>query len=121
VKGHQHIVEMRLERHRPELVRITVDEEPPPAWEENPQAFERFPQVFISPGEQLHRLDLRWVVGLPVIVACSGPLMRMVEAHAAVMRAKPEFVISTLYDARSRAVTYLTDSRNRYTWQTQTG
>jgi hypothetical protein len=117
VIGHKHVIDMRLDRCKPQALFLQVDQEPPWWWHESPwpEEYDRHPSIFVPAGEPFARLDLRFMVGLTVhLTALSIP--RMVEALHACKRHAAR-VIATTYDPQQERVTYMTDTETNYVWQ----
>jgi hypothetical protein len=117
VIGHKHVIDMRLDRYKPEALFLHVDQQPPDWWRESPwpDEYDRFPAIFVGQDESFARLDLRFMVGLMVhLTALSIP--RMVEALHACKRHAAR-VIAVTYDPQQERVIYMTDTETGQVWQ----
>lgn len=71
MRGHQPLIAMRLDGLRPDLVSIHTDPNPWSDWRTWPE-WSDVPQIEVQPDDAVGRLDLRFVVGLVVMVAGSN-------------------------------------------------
>jgi hypothetical protein len=118
VKGHQHVIDMRMDKLKPRCVFVWVDSNPPPAWQENPQEFQPGPDIYVAPGEPIGALDFRCCVGLTVSVAARS-LPRMAEAVAAIKRAGAAHVMSAVMTDRDEVI-FMSNNEGA-AWAKQTG
>lgn len=92
MRGHEAIVAMRRRGMRPEHVTLT-DQVPLKPW----SGVEAFPEVGIERADNPDRIDLRFLVGLPVFVKVFGDEPRMRRLVAAAERAGAEFVTGCVF------------------------
>ena len=85
MRGHEALLTLRRNGQRPAHVTLQAHDGRPYAWWLTAELMP-FPTVQIEPGDTPELLDLRFVVGLPVIVDCDDAqrLERLADAvHAA--------------------------------------
>lgn len=70
MRGHEPLIAMRLRGRRPPLVRLELDPMPWRDWAEWTEWTDTA-MVEVSPSDVIGRLDLRFVVGMPVAVTGS--------------------------------------------------
>lgn len=70
MRGHLPLLAMRRRGLRPEFITLSAIE--PPAWDRWPN-LQPFPDVEIEATDSPALLDLRFVVGLPVVVSIDDP------------------------------------------------
>jgi hypothetical protein len=71
VRGHESLIALRRNGHRPALVHIHTDEPQPAVMRFIREAGQAGEVIEIDPSEAVHRLDLRCIVNCPVIVGGS--------------------------------------------------
>lgn len=67
MRGHEPLIAMRLRGRRPPLVRFELDQMPWRDWADWP-TWTDTAMVEVPPSDAIGRLDLRFVVGMPVAV-----------------------------------------------------
>jgi hypothetical protein len=85
MRGHEHIIEMRMNRQKPAVVFLDTmpDASPLKAWRDWPEHSPAIATVWIEPGDVPHRLDLRYLIGMVVVVSGTDPMrVRAVEFEA---------------------------------------
>jgi hypothetical protein len=68
MRGHEALLTLRRNGHRPAIVHIHTDEPQPAVMRFIREAGQGGELIEIDPGEPVHRLDLRCIVAVPVIV-----------------------------------------------------
>jgi hypothetical protein len=72
VRGHEALLALRRNGHRPALVHIHTDEPQPAVMRFIREAGQAGELIEVDPSEPLHRLDLRCIVACPVMVGGSN-------------------------------------------------
>ena len=71
MRGHEPLIALRKTRKRPTTVFLNADHDnsPFPRWRDWHESRPGLPSVQIDPSDVPHRLDLRFVVGMTVIIS----------------------------------------------------
>ena len=95
--GHEPIISMRMNRKKPAAVHVWVGK-PLHSSAKDWHLHNTGPEVDILPDENIDSLDLRWSVGLIVMVHGTDTTERMEKAYEAFKRAKAGWVVATIGD-----------------------
>jgi hypothetical protein len=70
MRGHEPIFAMRQQGHKPALVFLDMlkDNSPGQMWREWPEVQPAIPTVWVQDEDSIPRLDLRFLIGLPVVI-----------------------------------------------------
>lgn len=70
MRGHEPILDMRRRGQKPALVFLDTipDRSPSQLWREWPEVQPAIPTVWVQDDDAVHLLDLRFLVGLPVVI-----------------------------------------------------
>lgn len=92
MRGHEPLIAWRKRGVRPHLVRVETDPMPWRDWANWPE-WSAVPMVEVEQQDAIHRLDLRCMVGLPVLV-CGADRSRLLEMVSALRAAGASRVIA---------------------------
>jgi hypothetical protein len=119
MRGHSALIAMRLRRRIPAFVTLDTDAATGPAdcddWHlVNPM----YASVWIEPNDPIERLDLRFVVGLPVIVSGTDPERVERVGHAAQLAQAKRVIthVSRRLNANRFETLRHTDTLGAYAW-----
>lgn len=110
MRGHQPIIAMRRRRICPAIVFIDTDYDALRCWRDWPSVDASVAEVQIDPGDIPELLDLRWLVGLKVIVTGSDP-QRVAAMDKACREHQARRVIAAVVDpAKPVSAMHVTDT-----------
>lgn len=112
MRGHEGVIAMRQRGKKPALVYLDTmrDHSPMRAWQDWPDTSPAIPTVWVQPEDVPHRLDLRFLVGL-VVVVTGTDTMRVRALEMAAIEAGAERVIAAeITDDKTPQTVRVTDS-----------
>ena len=113
MKGHEQVIALRRRGRMPPTVTLWADGSGTLA-----RGWDRYgchAQVDIEPADKPERLDLRFVVGVPLVWVRGDDAERVRRVAAAAVAAKAVRVIGVAYDERGK-VAAMTDTDEVMTW-----
>lgn len=117
MRGHQPIIAMRHKGVAPRLVMLDIDPDGLQNWRDWPERTPHIATVQIDPQDRAHLADLRFVVGLTVVVSGSDA-DRVEDFGAACIDASAERVLTFVHEhhAAGARIVHTTDTKEGVRW-----